>query len=69
MSTPEMFGRVAIAQTMRDVTPDLMDLLGAAVGAARGNARRAPMTAERNTSSGWPHRWASTAARSRCSGT
>jgi alkylation response protein AidB-like acyl-CoA dehydrogenase len=30
MSTPEMFGRVAIAQTMRDVTPDLMDLLGAA---------------------------------------
>ncbi|WP_319455384.1 MULTISPECIES: acyl-CoA dehydrogenase family protein [unclassified Mycobacterium] len=30
MSTPEMFGRVAIAQTMRDVTPDLMDLLGSA---------------------------------------
>ena len=30
MSTPEMFGRVAIAQTMRDVSPDLMDLLGAA---------------------------------------
>ena len=30
MSTPEMFGRVAIAQTMRDVTPDLMDILGAA---------------------------------------
>lgn len=29
-STPEMFGRVAIAQTMRDVTPDLMDLVGAA---------------------------------------
>jgi 3-oxocholest-4-en-26-oyl-CoA dehydrogenase alpha subunit len=29
MSTPEMFGRVAIAQTLRDVTPDLMDLLGA----------------------------------------
>ncbi|OBG13260.1 acyl-CoA dehydrogenase [Mycolicibacterium celeriflavum] len=29
-STPEMFGRVAIAQTMRDVAPDLMDLLGAA---------------------------------------
>jgi alkylation response protein AidB-like acyl-CoA dehydrogenase len=29
-STPEMFGRVAIAQTMRDVTPDLMDILGAA---------------------------------------
>jgi 3-oxocholest-4-en-26-oyl-CoA dehydrogenase alpha subunit len=32
MSTPEMFGRVAIAQTMRDVAPDLMDLLGAASG-------------------------------------
>jgi alkylation response protein AidB-like acyl-CoA dehydrogenase len=29
-STPEMFGRVAIAQTMRDVTPDLMDILGTA---------------------------------------
>ena len=30
MNTPEMFGRVAIAQTMRDVSPDLMDILGAA---------------------------------------
>jgi alkylation response protein AidB-like acyl-CoA dehydrogenase len=30
MSTPEMFGRVAIAQTMRDVSPDLMDILGPA---------------------------------------
>src|ERR1700712_5038029 len=30
MSTPEMFGRVAIAQTLRDVTPALMDLPGAA---------------------------------------
>jgi 3-oxocholest-4-en-26-oyl-CoA dehydrogenase alpha subunit len=30
LSSPEMFGRVAIAQTMRDVTPDLMDILGAA---------------------------------------
>jgi alkylation response protein AidB-like acyl-CoA dehydrogenase len=30
MSTPEMFGRVAIAQTMREVAPDLMDVLGAA---------------------------------------
>jgi alkylation response protein AidB-like acyl-CoA dehydrogenase len=28
MSTPEMFGRVAIAQTMRDVAPDLMDIVG-----------------------------------------
>ena len=25
-----MFGRVAIAQTMRDVSPDLMDILGTA---------------------------------------
>jgi alkylation response protein AidB-like acyl-CoA dehydrogenase len=30
LSTPEMYGRVAIAQTMRDVSPDLMDILGAA---------------------------------------
>jgi alkylation response protein AidB-like acyl-CoA dehydrogenase len=28
MSSPDMFGRVAIAQTMRDVAPDLMDILG-----------------------------------------
>jgi alkylation response protein AidB-like acyl-CoA dehydrogenase len=36
MSTQEMFGRVAIAQTMRDVTPDLMDILGAASSLPRG---------------------------------
>ncbi|CAA0089664.1 Acyl-CoA dehydrogenase FadE26 [Mycolicibacterium vanbaalenii] len=30
LSTPEMFGRVAIAQALRELTPDLMDLLGAA---------------------------------------
>ncbi len=29
LSTPGMFGRVANAQTMRDVAPELMDLLGA----------------------------------------
>jgi alkylation response protein AidB-like acyl-CoA dehydrogenase len=29
-STPGIFGRVAIAQTMRDVAPDLMDILGPA---------------------------------------
>ena len=29
-STPDMFGRVAIAQTMRDVAPELMDILGTA---------------------------------------
>ncbi|GAT09982.1 acyl-CoA dehydrogenase family protein [Mycolicibacterium novocastrense] len=36
MSTPEMYGRVANAQTMRDVAPDLMDLLGAAGGLPTG---------------------------------
>jgi len=30
LSTPGIFGRVAIAQTMRDISPDLMDILGAA---------------------------------------
>jgi alkylation response protein AidB-like acyl-CoA dehydrogenase len=30
LSTPGMFGRVAIAQTMRDITGDLMDILGTA---------------------------------------
>jgi alkylation response protein AidB-like acyl-CoA dehydrogenase len=30
LSTPGMFGRVAIAQTMRDISPDLMDMLGPA---------------------------------------
>lgn len=30
LSTPGIFGRVAIAQTMRDVAPDLMDVLGSA---------------------------------------
>ena len=29
-STPGIFGRVANAQTMRDISPDLMDILGAA---------------------------------------
>jgi 3-oxocholest-4-en-26-oyl-CoA dehydrogenase alpha subunit len=30
LSAPDMFGRVAIAQTMRDVSPDLMDIMGTA---------------------------------------
>ncbi|MBO0853712.1 MAG: acyl-CoA dehydrogenase family protein [Nocardia sp.] len=30
LSAPNMFGRVALAQAMRDISPDLMDLLGAA---------------------------------------
>jgi len=30
LSAPTIFGRVALAQTMRDISPDLMDILGAA---------------------------------------
>jgi hypothetical protein len=30
LSTPGMYGRVALIQTMREVSPELMDLLGAA---------------------------------------
>ncbi len=30
LSAPSIFGRVALAQTMRDISPDLMDLLGTA---------------------------------------
>jgi len=30
LSTPEMFGRVANAQALRELTPDLMDILGSA---------------------------------------
>ncbi|UGT62517.1 acyl-CoA dehydrogenase family protein [Nocardia asteroides] len=30
LSAPHMFGRVALAQTMRDISPDLMDVLGPA---------------------------------------
>jgi alkylation response protein AidB-like acyl-CoA dehydrogenase len=30
LSAPSIFGRVAVAQTMRDIAPDLMDILGAA---------------------------------------
>ena len=30
LSAPNIFGRVALAQTMRDISPDLMDLLGPA---------------------------------------
>ncbi|OBI09013.1 acyl-CoA dehydrogenase [Mycobacterium sp. E2462] len=39
--TPTMFGRVAIAQTMRDVSTELMDLLGAA-GALPTDAEGSP---------------------------
>jgi 3-oxocholest-4-en-26-oyl-CoA dehydrogenase alpha subunit len=30
LSAPSIFGRVALAQTMRDISPDLMDILGTA---------------------------------------
>lgn len=30
LSTPSIFGRVAQAQTMRDIAPDVMDILGTA---------------------------------------
>jgi alkylation response protein AidB-like acyl-CoA dehydrogenase len=36
LGTPDMFGRVANAQVMRDVTPDLMDILGSASALAVG---------------------------------
>jgi hypothetical protein len=36
LSTPEMFGRVAIAQTLRDITPDLMDIAGTATAVPSG---------------------------------
>ena len=54
MSTPDMFGRVAIAQTMRDVSPDLMD--------TSARRRACPRNDQPNTSSGWRGRRASTAA-------
>jgi 3-oxocholest-4-en-26-oyl-CoA dehydrogenase alpha subunit len=30
LSAPGIFGRVALAQTMRDISPELMDILGTA---------------------------------------
>ena len=36
MSAPDMYGRVAIAQTLRDITPDLMDITGAASAVPNG---------------------------------
>lgn len=37
LSAPSIFGRVAIAQTMRDISPDLMDILGAASALSYGS--------------------------------
>jgi 3-oxocholest-4-en-26-oyl-CoA dehydrogenase alpha subunit len=36
LSAPTIFGRVAIAQTMRDISPDLMDILGTAASLPAG---------------------------------
>ncbi|OMC29021.1 acyl-CoA dehydrogenase [Mycobacterium sp. GA-1841] len=38
MSSPDMYGRVAIAQTMRDISPDLMDIAGPAAALPVGAA-------------------------------
>ena len=38
LSTPGMYGRVAMSQTMRDIAPDLMDILGAASALPTGTA-------------------------------
>ena len=68
LSTPNIFGRVALAQTMRDISPDLMDILG-----RRRRCRSAPTarptTARPSTCTASRRWWASTAARSRCSAT
>ena len=36
LSAPSIFGRVALAQTMRDISPDLMDILGTAASLPLG---------------------------------
>ena len=36
LSAPSIFGRVALAQTMRDISPDLMDILGTAATLPNG---------------------------------
>src|SRR6478735_4382140 len=36
LSAPTIFGRVALAQTMRDISPDLMDILGVAASLSIG---------------------------------
>ena len=59
LSAPTIFGRVALAQTMRDIAPDLMDLLGTA--ASLWSERTAPpTTVRRSTCTGsrrWWHLW------------
>jgi alkylation response protein AidB-like acyl-CoA dehydrogenase len=38
LSSPSIFGRVAIAQTMRDISPDLMDIAGSVAALPIGSA-------------------------------
>ena len=51
-----MFGRVAMAQTMRDVAPDLMDILGTASVLPIRCRRRGRRRSERSTCTG-SRRW------------
>ncbi|MEV0355541.1 acyl-CoA dehydrogenase family protein [Nocardia sp. NPDC050697] len=53
LSAPHMFGRVALAQTMRDISPDLMDVLGPAAALAAGTDGAADEGA-----AGYLYRWA-----------
>ncbi|MFC8527159.1 acyl-CoA dehydrogenase family protein [Nocardia sp. NPDC057227] len=53
LSAPHMFGRVAIAQTMRDISPDLMDVLGSASVLSAGADGAADEGA-----AGYLYRWA-----------
>lgn len=52
-STPSIFGRVAMAQAMRDCAPDLMDVLGPAAALSHG----APGTPD-NAAAGYIYRFA-----------
>ena len=52
LSTPGMFGRVAIAQTMRDISSELMDIMGAA-SALPVETKGAADDGARSTFSGW----------------
>lgn len=51
LSTPSIFGRVASAQTMRELAPELMDLLGAAAALRTDNATK-------DISAEYLYRWA-----------
>ena len=67
-STPSIFGRVAVAEAMRDVFPDLMDILGStfALSIDTDGAVDAGAAAYVTSARRWS---AATAGRSRCFGT